>query len=153
MIEERKNKIVFITLFLCLTHVVFGQMQTKTDTILCRNKNMIIEYPAISKINLVNYEEGYFKTINCTLDTATITIHCGSMVNLPLIELTNKTICSEFILSKDIRSVRGYFILNGKKKYFREDNYFKYNITVTYENAEENELMFYEHFFNNIKIQ
>lgn len=50
-----KNKIVFIILFLCLTNVVFGQMQTKIDTILCRSKNLIIEYPSINKVNVVNY--------------------------------------------------------------------------------------------------
>lgn len=148
-----KNKIVFIILFLCLTNVVFGQMQTKIDTILCRSKNLIIEYPSINKVNVVNYEEGYFKTINCILDTATITIHCGSMVNLPLTDLTDKTICSKFLLSKDIRIIRGYYLLNGRKKYFREDKYFKYGITVAYENVEKTKLIYYEHFFNDIKIQ
>jgi len=139
-------------ILLCLTNVVFGQMQTKVDTTLCHGKNIIVEYPLINKIDIVNYEEGYFKIISCILDTAVITIHCGSMVNLPLTDLTDKTICSIFILGKDIRSIRGYYSLNGKK-YFREDNYFKYNITITYENVDETKLTYYEHFFNDIKIQ
>ena len=151
MMRGKKNKIILI--LLCFTTFVFGQTQTKVDTILCFDKNIIIEYPSISKINIVNYEEGYFKTINCILDTAVITIHCGRMVNLPLTDLTDKTIDSKFILGKDIRSIRGYYIRNGRKKYFREDNYFKYGITIVYENVEKISLIYYEHFFNNIKIQ
>lgn len=148
---RKKSKIILV--LLCFTNVVFGQMQTKVDTILCFAKNVIIEYPSISKVNVVNYEEGYFKTINCILDTALITIHCGRMVNLPLTDITDKTICSKFILGKDICSIRGYHMLNGRKKYFREDNYFKYGINIVYENVEESRLIYYEHFFNDIKIQ
>jgi len=146
-----KSKIIFV--LLCFTNVVFGQMQTKIDTILCFERNIIIEYPLISRVNVVNYEEGYFKTINSILDTAVITIHCGRMVNLPLMDMTDKTIYSKFILGKDIRSIRGHYMLNGRKKYFREDNYFKYGITIVYENIEESKLIYYEHFFNDIKIQ
>jgi hypothetical protein len=146
-----KSKIIFV--LFCFTNVVFGQTQTKIDTILCFDKNIIIEYPSINKINIVNYEEGYFKTINCILDTAVITIHCGRMVNLPLTDLMDKTICSKFILGKDIRCIRGYYMQNDRKKYFREDNYFKYGITIVYENVEESQLINYEHFFDDIKVQ
>ena len=148
-----KNKMLLMALLFCLNNVVLGQIQTKTDTIICYNKNIIIKYPTINKINIVNYEEGYFKTINCVLDTAIITIHCGSMVNLPLTDSTNKIICSEFMLNKEIRSIRGYYMTNKRKKYFREDNYFKYGITIVYDNVEETRLIYYEHFFNDIKIQ
>jgi hypothetical protein len=153
MIKGMKNKMLLMALSFCLTNVVLGQIQTKTDTILCHNKNIIIKYPTINKINIVNYEEGYFKTINCVLDTVIITIHCGSMVNLPLTDSTNKIICSEFMLNKEIRSIRGYYMTNKRKKYFREDNYFKYGITIVYDNVEETRLIYYEHFFNDIKIQ
>ena len=153
MIKGMKNKMLLMALSFCLTNVVLGQIQTKTDTIICYNKNIIIKYPTINKINIVNYEEGYFKTINCVLDTAIITIHCGSMVNLPLTDSTNKIICSEFMLNKEIRSIRGYYMTNKRKKYFREDNYFKYGITIVYDNVEETRLIYYEHFFNDIKIQ
>lgn len=152
MIKGRKIEMLLMVLFFCLTNGVFGQIQTKTDTILC-HKNIIIEYPIVNKINIVNYEEGFFKIINCVLDTAIITIHCGSMVHLPLTDLTNKIICSEFVLDEEIHSIRGYYIANKRKKYFREDNYFKYGITITYDNVEETRLSFYEYFFNNIKIQ
>lgn len=94
MTKGIKNEMLLMVLFFCLTNAISGKAQTKTqtktDTILCNNKNLIIKYPRISKINIDNYEEGYFKTINCVLDTAIITIHCGSMVNLPLTDLTKK---------------------------------------------------------------
>jgi hypothetical protein len=150
MKAERKNKIILITV--CLINVFLAHSQTKIDTISCF-KNIVIEYPSINRINKVNYEEGFFKSILCVKDTVGITIHCGAMVNLPLTDLTNKTICSKFLLGKDIRSIRGYYMFNGRKKYFREDNYFEYGITVVYENVDETKLILYEYFFNNIKIQ
>ena len=57
------------------------------------------------------------------------------------------------MLNKEIRSIRGYYMTNKRKKYFREDNYFKYGITIVYDNVEETRLIYYEHFFNDIKIQ
>lgn len=115
MKKRRTREVLLMVLFFCLTNIAFGQIQTKTDTILCHNKNLIIEYPAIHKINVVNYEEGYFKIINCVLDSAAIIIHCGSMINLPLTDLSDKIICSEFVLGKDVRSIRGYYMTdNGK---------------------------------------
>lgn len=155
----RRNKIVLITLFFCLSNVVWGQSQTKTDTIQCNNRNIIIEYPVVNKVNVVNYEEGFFKTINCIIDTAAITIHCGSMVNLPLTDLTDKTVCSDFLLGKDVRIIRGFCTVDmfsgeqGRNKYFREDNYFRYGISIVYENVDEARLNDYEYFFNNVKIQ
>lgn len=148
---RKRSKILFV--LLCFANVVFGQEQTKVDTILCFNKNLIIEYPLISKAHVVNYEEGFFKTISCILDTAVITIHCGSMVNLPLTDWVDKTICSKFILGKDIRITRGYCMLNGRKRCFREDNYLKYGVNVAYENVNEAQLTCYEYFFNNMKIE
>lgn len=119
MTKGIKNEMLLMVLFFCLTNAISGKTQTKTqtktDTILCNNKNLIIKYPKISKINIDNYEEGYFKTINCVLDTAIITIYCGSMVNLPLTDLTKKIICSEFVLDKELRSIRGYQMINKRK--------------------------------------
>ena len=148
----RKIRLILMVI-LCLGNFIQGYTQTKTDTLACFDKKLIIEYPAMNKINLVNYEEGYFKTINCVADTVAITIHCGAMVNLPLTSLTDKTIISKFTLGKEICVVRGYCLVHGRRKYFREDNYFKYGITVIYENVNESGLRFYEQIFNNIKIQ
>lgn len=75
------------------------------------------------------------------------------MLNLPLTDLTDKIICSEFMLGKEVRSIRGYYMTSKRKKYFREDNYFKYGITIVYDNVEETRLICYEHFFNDIKIE
>lgn len=151
MKKRRTREVLLMVLFFCLTNIAFGQIQTKTDTILCHNKNLIIEYPAIHKINVVNYEEGYFKIINCVLDSAAIIIHCGSMINLPLTDLSDKIICSEFVLGKDVRSIRGYYMTDNGKKYFREDNYFKYGIAIVYEHVGETKLKSYEHFFQRHK--
>lgn len=152
LIMTKEFKIALILFLLGCSNMLFGQIQTKKDTISCRSKNIIIEYPINNRVNALNYEEGFFKTINCVLDTAVITIHCGSMVNLPLTDFSDKTICSEFVLCNDIKSIKGYHIVNGREKFFREDNYFKYNITIVYENVEKNRLMIYENIFNNIKI-
>jgi len=150
--EKEKIKIVFI--LLCFTNVAFGQTQTKIDTITCFvDRKIIIEYPSLSRVKINSYEEGFFKTISCILDTVGITIHCGSMINLPLTDLKGKTICSEFKLGKDIRSIRGYCIVKGRKKYFREDNYYRYGFTLVYQNVDESKLTYYEHFFNDMKIE
>jgi hypothetical protein len=39
-----------------------------------------------------------------------------------------------------------------RKKYFREENYMKYGITIMYENVDESKLIFYDHILNNIKV-
>lgn len=155
MVKERMtNRIIMTTLFFFWVTVVWSQIQTTTDTILCHNRSIIIEHPTIIKTNIVNYEEGCFNVINCVLDTAIITVHCGSMVNLPLTDLTDKTILSEFLLGSEIRCIRGfYYTKNQRKKFFREDNYFKYGITIAYENVDESIQSIYENFFNNIKIK
>ena len=90
--------------------------------------------------------------ISCYPDTAAIVFHFGSMVNLPLTDLSDKIIESRFILGKDVRIIRGYYVKNGRKKFFREDNFFRYNITIVYYNVEITALDRYEHYFNNVKI-
>ena len=108
MMKVRKTRIIIILLFLCLTNVVLGQIQTVRDTIFCFSKDVIIEYPLFNKITVDNYEEGFFRIINCPLDSAAIVIHCGAMVNLPLTDTTKVTISSKFILDKDLRILKGY---------------------------------------------
>jgi len=150
--KRKRNKIVFV--LLCFTTIVFGQTQTKIDTITCFvDRKIIIEYPSLSRVKIDSYEEGFFKTISCILDTVGITIHCGRMVKLPLTDFKGKTICSDFVLGNDIRIIRGYSIIKGRKKYFREDNYYRYGFTFIYQNVDESKLKYYEHFFNDIKIQ
>lgn len=123
---------------------------TKTDTIDCYNEKVIIEYPLLSKARYDRYEEGFFKTIYCYPDSAILTIHYGSMVNLPLTDLTDKKIESTFILGKVIKIIRGSYVKNGRKKFFREDHYF--STSIVYENIEATALDRYEYYFNNVKI-
>jgi hypothetical protein len=149
--KGRKIVILLSVLFFYFTNVVLGQDQTKTDTVLCRNKNIIIKYPMMSKINFVNYEEGCFKMRNCVLDTAVITIHCGNMVSLPLADSKDKIICSEFILDKEVRSIENIIWQIKEKSILERIIFLKYGISVVYENVEETRLMYYEHIFNDIK--
>lgn len=78
-------------------------------------------------------------------------------MNLPLIDLTKYTVTSKFILDKDICVLRGGYgdslsdDFKGRR-YFREENYFKYGITVMYENVSEKKLTYYDNILNNIKI-
>lgn len=129
----------------------------KADTIKCSNYQMIIELPIKSHSHYQTYEEGFFQTISCFLDSAVITIHCGSMVNLPLINQAKYTVTSKFVLDNDVRVLRGYYDIfhNGiiRRKYFREENYFKSGITVMYENVDESDLRYYDYILNNIKIK
>jgi hypothetical protein len=117
---------------------------------------MIIEIPSKSHSHDDSYEEGFFRSITCFLDSAVITVHCGSMVNLPLIDQKKYTVTSKFVLYKDIQVLRGYcVILNGnirRKRYFREEDYFKYGITIMYEYVDESKLSYYDYILNNIKI-
>lgn len=149
---KEKSRFFCIFLFLFLSVVVTAQTQYKLDTVLCGSKKIIIEYPQITRTQITRYEEGFFKTVNCILDTASITIQCGSMINYPIVELANKTVCTKFILYNDISIIRGYVLNNEKRKYFREDNYKKYGISIVYENVDESALSFYENSFNNLKI-
>lgn len=128
-----------------------------TDTISNPNETIIIQHPAPSKKGMLSYGEGYFEWYTCYndcnfLDISVITVHCGVMVNLPLIELNDKVVTDEFMLGEDILIRRGYYIEQNQKKYFREDNYFKWGINITYELVSEEHLKDYERMLNNVKI-
>jgi len=130
---------------------------TEIDTIFWSNEKIIIELPKIKIKHSSSYEEGFFDYFVLPLDSATITIHCGAMVNLPLTDLTTCTLTGKFIVDKDVRILRGYSNLHNNrfkgKRYFREENYLKYGITVIYENVTDENLNFYDSIFNNIVVQ
>lgn len=128
-----------------------------TDTIYVPNNMIIIQHPSPSKKGMLSYEEGCFEWFTCYNDCdffniSVITVHYGVMVNLPLIDLKDKVITDEFILGEDVRIRRGYYIEQNQKKYFREDNYFKWRINITYELVSEEHLNDYEYMLNNVKI-
>lgn len=128
-----------------------------TDTISNPNETILIQHPTPSKKGMLSYEEGCFEWYTCYndcnfLDISVITIHYGVMVNLPLIDLNDKVVTDEFILGEDILIRRGYYMEQNQKKYFREDNYFKWRINITYELVSEEHLKDYERMLNNVKI-
>ena len=150
------TKFIILILLLNYSSFVASQNYLKTDTIDCINYKLIIDIPARSHSHIDKYEEGFFRTITCYLDSAIITIHFGAMVNLPLIDLSKYTVTSNFIFDKEIQIQRGYYEneINGvkRKKFFREENYLKHGITFMYENVDESRLPFYDSILNNIKI-
>ena len=129
---------------------------TEFDTISWSNEKIIIELPKIKFKHSSSYEEGFFDYFVIPSDSVTITIHCGAMVNLPLTDLKTCTLTGKFIVDKDVRILRGYSNLQNDrfkgKRYFREENYFKYGINIIYENVTEDKLSFYDNIFNNITI-
>ena len=135
---------------------MFSQNCTKTDTVKWLNYHIIIELPTDIHSHYDTYEEGFFKTISCFKDSTSIIIHCGAMVNLPLIDLTKNAVTSKFVLNRDVRILRGYCDSQNDglkiKRYFREENYFKYGITIMYKNVDESRLHFYDSILNNVKI-
>ena len=149
--------LIKIMLFLLSwSSISFSQTNTKIDTIKWSNYLLIIEVPKDNHIHKDSYEEGFFQTINCLNDSAIITIHCGAMVNLPLINLTKYNVSSEFNLCKEVQVLRGFYEdeKNGVKinRYFREENYKRQGLTIMYENVIEKRLDFYNHILNNIKV-
>jgi hypothetical protein len=151
-----KTHIKILLILLSFNSFVSSQNSIKTDTIKWSNYQMIIELPTKSHSHYETYEEGFFRTISCFSDSTVITIHCGAMVNLPLVNQAKYTITSKFVLDNDVRVLRGYCdsLNNGikRKRYFREENYFKSGITVMYENVDESKLIYYDYILNNIKI-
>lgn len=145
-----------VIILLSFNSLAFSQNWTKTDTIIWSNNQLIIELPVKSHSHYETYEEGFFRTISCFLDSGVITIHCGGMVNLPLVDLTKYTVKSKFVLDKDVQVLRGYFdsVNNGikRRKYFREEDYFKYGMTIMYENVDETKLKEYDYIIDNVNL-
>ena len=151
MNPEGKIKLLFFGLLFCWTNVVAGQIETRKDTILCNGRIVTFQYPTISKENNFNYEEGFFRTISCIFDSVTITIHCGSMVNLPLTNLTDKNIqYKELHPAKGFNTTRGY---DEQNRWFREDTYSDIGLTIAYENAIESKKDFYEWILNDVTTE
>jgi len=150
-----KTHIKFILILISFSSIVSAQNSTVTDTIKWSSFQIIIELPLKNHSTIETYEEGFFQTISCS-DSTIITVHCGAMVNLPLIDTNKYITTSKFVLCGDVRILRGYcvFLNNGirRTKYFREENYFKYGITIMYENADESKLSYYDSILNNTKV-
>lgn len=116
MIKDIKYKL-FVFVFLVVYIPSFAQIQTQKDTVSCLGYNLIMDCPSAIKVTYTHYEEGFFKTINCAQDSSSITIFCGTMMNLPLINnKTDETIYSDFVLGNDVRVIRGCYWDTGIAK-------------------------------------
>jgi len=125
-----------------------------TDTVVFGDRIVIIQIPKLSHRHATTLMgENSFKTYPF-LDTAIIVVHSGRMIHLPLTHyLTDKVICSRTQLDSDVRTIRGHHLLNGQKRYFREDNYSEHRINVYYANVCASMVEIFDSILDNIKIQ
>ncbi len=142
-------KIIIIALLMANPCQIMSQI--KIDTTNVGLDKIVLLYPQKSRVSITNYEEGFFKTINCLEDSALIELHYGALIKLPLIDCREKNITNEYIIADDIRQTRGFYYLNGKMKYFREDNLYKYGINIYYMNVPKEKLTLYESFLNSFE--
>ena len=151
--KKGSNKII-ILLIILIAHSSQMSSQIKTDTIdIGKNRDkIIISYPEKSKVSNTNYEEGFFRDITCIEDTALVGIHFGGMAYFDLVMGSQEiNISSEYVIANDFRQTRGFYYLNGEKKFFREDNVYKYGLDFYYFNVPEDKISFYESLLNSIK--
>lgn len=146
-----KDKYVLLLVFIVYACQIVAQI--KTDTIKVGNDSIFINYPQKSKVRLTCYEEGFFKSIYCIEDEVLIELHYGAMVNLPLIDRSNRFITTEYILASDFKQTRGFYYTNEEKKYFREDNNYKYGFNIFYKDVPEDKLLLYESCLNSLKFK
>ena len=150
------NKII-ILLIILIAHSCQMSSQIKTDTVDIGKKNIIIiSYPEKSKVSNTYYEEGVFRDITCIEDTVLVGIHFGGMAyidfaNSQFMDSQEINISSEYVIANDFRQTRGFYYLNGEKKFFREDNVYKYGLDFYYFNVPEDKISFYESLLNSIK--
>lgn len=147
--EKGSNKII-IFLIILIAHSSQILSQIKSDTLNIGRNKIIFFYPEKSKVSYTYYEEGFFKDINCIEDAALIGLHYGFMVHTPLINHQDKNVTSEYIIANDFRQTRGFYYLNGDKKYFREDNVYKYGLDIYYYNVPEDKILLYESLLNSM---
>ncbi|MDP3445479.1 MAG: hypothetical protein Q8T08_21685 [Ignavibacteria bacterium] len=147
---KNPNSLLILVIFICVD--ASSQINTVIDSIICNDRILIVEYPKVNRTNYVLYEEGFFKTINCILDSVSITVHYGSMVNLPLTKLKDKVITSKLVSECEFNSIKGYQIIKRRRRYFREDYYFKHRVTIVFENVDESKLKFYENIMDSIRF-
>ena len=125
-----------------------------TDTVIFGDRIVIIQIPKLSHRFATTFNgENSFKTYPFQ-DTAIIVVHRGSMVWLPLTHyLTDKVIDSRTQSDSGVRTIRGHHMLNGQKRYFREDSYSEYRINVYYANVDPSKIALFDSVLDNIKIQ
>lgn len=148
----KREIVIGISIFICVAFINAQCISYKVDTVSCLGESIVIELPDRTRKTKTNYEEGWFTVYTSQTDTAFITIHTGSMVNLPLTKMSDKIITSILDVPRCIRDIRGYSECDGIRKYFREVNFYKESLNIVYENVSSDRLECYEHMVNNIKV-
>lgn len=149
--KKESNRTIIILMILII-HSCQLLSQIKMDTICIGESMIVFSYPQSSIVNMTNYEEGFFKDVSCIKDTVIMGLHYGSLVTIPLISHQDKIVTNEYVITNLFRQTRGFYYLNGDKKFFREDNIYKYGFNVYYTNVPEWKVSFYESLLNSLKI-
>lgn len=147
IIKNIMNKAVLIIIFLLSFFISSNAQNCKTDTILFSDIRVILPHKAKYILTVTPYEEGVFKTLN--FKNGYIILFSGSMVKLPIIDISKEHINSEYRLFNDIRVLRGL----KDSCYFREEDYLKYNFAVLYNNVGKEDTILFEDILNNLRIE
>ncbi len=126
----------------------------KSDTLSFSDESLIINLPRYDKVFIQKYEEGYFKTYFYAEDSIIFTIHCGTMVNLPIINYPSyheKTIISNGKIKKIERRWKISDTKKGKR-YYREDDYLRDYFHLMYENVPRKRRKEFDAVIDNITI-
>lgn len=140
------NKIIAIIFFLTLGFAISKAQNHMSDTISFNDIHIIIKHKEKYIVKDFPYEEGLVKILK--FKKGNMVLLRGTMVKLPFIDLSRSELKNEFKFTNEIRIIRGL----KDSCHFREDDYFKYGLSIIYENVNENDVSSFEDIFNNLVI-
>ena len=141
--------IVLFSLFVVIT--CYGKKHN-CDTIEICDKICIIEIPHPATYNIQHYEEGSFCNLFSLIDSVGIVIHCGYLVNLPLVKTDRLNILKRKDRNNELITI-GYKVLGREKKYYIEKYNKKSMISFLFENISKHKLRKYKKISNKIFIR
>ena len=141
------NKLIAIIIFFTLGSAFSKAQNYKSDTISFDDIHIIIKHKEKIIIKDFPYEEGLVKILK--FQKGNIVLLKGTLFRLPFIDLSKSELKNEFKLTNEIRIIRGI----KDSCHFREDDYFKYGLSIIYENVNEFDVSLFEDIFNNIVIE
>lgn len=141
------NKLIAIIIFFTLGSAFSKAQNYKSDTISFDDIHIIIKHKEKIIIKDFPYEEGLVKILK--FQKGNIVLLKGTLFRLPFIDLSKSELKNEFKLTNEIRIIRGI----KDSCHFREDDYFKYGLSIIYENVNEIDVSLFEDIFNNIVIE
>lgn len=141
--------IVLLSLFVVIT--CYGEKHN-CDTIEICDKICIIEIPHPATCKIQHYEEGIFYNLFSLNDSVGIVIHCGYLVNLPLIKTEKLNILKRKDRNNELITI-GYKVLGREKKYFIEKYNKKNMISLLFENISKHKLRKYKKISNRLSIK